>query len=236
MKVSVLCVTHERPEFIPWLLWNFERLDWKDKELVIVDSSKKALPASQRKGAVYAHESGANVPEKRNIALQKASGDFVTWLDDDDWRHPDSLKVLAELVNDKIPFAGGRVARFVDLKTERMRYFVQRKGILFAAMLIKTDMARSVPFDETLERGSDIDWLNRIYTQFGGYEYTYEAPSLFLCHDRNLGNTAAVHYFNRPLTDFTNDVSKKAWGDTPVQLAELRNRLYGSAGSPTNGN
>lgn len=229
MKISVLCVTHERPEFMPWLLWNYGRLEWENKELVIVDSSEKKLPASKRKGAVYVHAPGTNVPAKRNIALEKATGDYITWLDDDDWRHPDSLKELAGLVGEAGSIAGGRVARFMNLQTEEIRFFVQRSQILFASMLAKYDVASEIRFDETMERGSDIDWLTRLIAHNGGgFGFTYDAPSLFLCHDRNLGNQASVHYFNRPLIDFTSEISKKAWGDTPKQLIELRKRLYGN--------
>ena len=229
MKVSVLCVTHDRPEFIPWLFWNYERLEWDDKELIIVDSSEKKIPASQRKGATYHHAPNANVPTKRNIAIEKATGDCITWLDDDDWRHPESLKELSFFIDDMGgDCAGGRSACFVDIQKEEMRRFTSRNSILFAAMLIKTEIAKSIVFDEAIERGSDVDWLGRVIEQCG-YRFTYEAPSLFLCHDRNMGNKASIHHFNRPLSEFVGTmINKKAWGDTSKQLAELRDRINGN--------
>ena len=109
MKISYLCVTHERPQFIPWLLWNFERQTWPDKELIIVDSSETpaAVFAREHPDVRVVAAPGANVPAKRNIALAEAAGDAITWLDDDDWRHPDSAAVLAALL-DGAPVAGGR--------------------------------------------------------------------------------------------------------------------------------
>jgi hypothetical protein len=36
---SCLCVTEKRTPFLPWLLWNFDKQTWVNKELVIIDSS-----------------------------------------------------------------------------------------------------------------------------------------------------------------------------------------------------
>ncbi|MDX6511428.1 MAG: hypothetical protein QOE36_932, partial [Gaiellaceae bacterium] len=39
--VSCLCVTEDRPAFLPWLLWNYRKQDYEARELVIVDSSSE---------------------------------------------------------------------------------------------------------------------------------------------------------------------------------------------------
>ena len=39
MRVSCLCVTENRPEFMDWMLWNYDRQTWPERELVVVDSS-----------------------------------------------------------------------------------------------------------------------------------------------------------------------------------------------------
>ena len=41
--VSCLCVTEERPAFLPWLFWNYGKQDYWARELVIVDSSREPL-------------------------------------------------------------------------------------------------------------------------------------------------------------------------------------------------
>jgi len=33
--ISCLCVTENRPAFLPWLLWNYERQTWARRELVV---------------------------------------------------------------------------------------------------------------------------------------------------------------------------------------------------------
>lgn len=225
-KISVLCVTHERPEFMPWLLWNYGRLANKETELVIVDSSEEPF-ARKQKGVRVIAAPGANVPEKRNMAMDAAKGELITWLDDDDWRHPDSLKILAQLIDEDVPLAGGRRAWFMDLQTTAVRRFTERRRLLFACLLVKADMARAYRFDETKERGSDVDWYYRL-TDAQPFRFTSEPMSIFLCHDRNIGNTAEKQRFNRPVDDVRSAISKAAWGKTGHELMALRKRLYGN--------
>lgn len=224
MKISFLCVTQDRPEFMPWLLWNYDRQAWPDKELVIVDSSETPF-ATKQKDVRIIPAPGANVPAKRNIALREAAGEYVTWLDDDDWRHPDSAKdLLAVMAENEVDMAGGRVAWFVDLLSEGSKRLVMRREFLFAAALVKTSVARSVAFEEDIERGSDIAWID-ILIQSQSFAFSYECPSLFLCHDSNLGNRIQLHHFNRRLSDAQEVIGKKAWGKTSEQLKQLRERL-----------
>ena len=220
--ISCLCVTHERPEFMPWLLWNFERQTYPNKELIIVDSSERPFA---RKHARVIHAPGANIPKKRNIALTEASGEYITWLDDDDWAHPGRLETLAGLLGDRDAVAGGRWSWFVNLKTLEVERFCDRTGVLFACMLVNTAVARAVPFDEGEIRGSDLTWRETILTQ-NAHTFTYDPLAFFLCHTRNIGNTAVIHSFNRPFDDIAESVGTADLGDTMRQLDSLRNRLW----------
>lgn len=223
MKVSFLCVTENRPEFMPWLLWNYDRQEWPDKELIIVDSSPTPFKTKQKDARVVA--AAGNVPTKRNIALGEASGEYVTWLDDDDWRHPGSVpNLMAAMAEADVDVAGGRVTWFTNLFTEETRRLIMRRGVLFAATLAKTETARSVLFEESVDKGTDITWMEALL-KANSFAFSYEAPSLFLCHDRNMGNGAYRHHFNRSIDDPQAVIGKKVWGDTRKQLAALRKRL-----------
>lgn len=225
MKISILTVTENRPEFMPWLLWNFERQNWPDKELIIVDSGAGPVEVFAHKHPIAViHAPGANVPEKRNIALQAATGDAITWLDDDDWRHPDSLPILAAGLDGKTAVSGGRWAWFLELATGRVRRFNNRRAVNFACLLAETAVAQEVRFDERLTRGSDVAWMDAILRH--PYASTLAPLSMFLCHDRNLGNTAVNHRFNRDIDDAKSIIGREAWGRTGMELTALRGRLW----------
>lgn len=221
MKISVLTVTQDRPEFLPWLLWNYERQKWADKELILVDSSKKPAKLA---GVKVIHAPGANVPAKRNIALEAAKGDAITWLDDDDWRHPQSLIRLVAGFDRETAIAGGRWSWFMDLATGQVKRYCDRRGLLFNCLLVDTAVAQAVHFDETEARGSDVTWMGELLKR--PFAYTYDPLCFFLCHDRNLGNVAARHIFNRELDDAQRTIGISAWSGTAKQLAALRERLW----------
>lgn len=222
--ISCLCVTENRPEFIPWLLWNFRRQKYADKELVIVDSSERPYKPSRSSNIRVVHAPGLNIPAKRNLALQEAGGELIAWFDDDDWYHPERLKVLTELINDETPVAGPKIAWFVNLFTLKAKIFVQRRGVLASGLLARKHIAASVPFPEQVERGSDLDWLDEVQKRYRVAE-TWGVPSFFLCHDRNAGNQVASHRnFNQGLDDIISAVTC-AWQETTGQIEALRGRV-----------
>src|SRR5690606_18181691 len=93
--VSCLCVTHERPAFREWLLWNFDKQSWPHKELIVVDSSATLAWPERPDLRVIACDRNS-VPLKRNIALDAVSGRYLAWFDDDDWQHPERLERAVE--------------------------------------------------------------------------------------------------------------------------------------------
>lgn len=220
--ISCLCVTENRPDFTPWLLWNWKRQTYPDTELVIVDASEKPFK-TKTKGVRVVHAPGLNIPARRNLAVSEARGDFVAWFDDDDWYHPERLEVLSCLVTDECPIAGPKLAWFVNLFTFEAKRFVQRRGVLNSGLLARKQVLLDTVYDESLNKGSDLTWLTIARNKYQIAE-TFEVPSFFLCHNQNAGNTADVHQFNRPINEIINAVTC-AWQDTTNELEALRGRV-----------
>jgi glycosyltransferase involved in cell wall biosynthesis len=219
MKISVLVVTENRPAFMPWLLRQYERMAWPDKELILVDSSQTAVGLVTAEATIL-HAPGANIPTKRNIALAAATGDAITWMDDDDWAHPERLEILAAAMGSG-EAAGSRFMWFADLN-DRCRRFITRR-MLFGSLLVRTATAQSLPrFDEAQTRGSDLAWMQSL----GDIGVVVDTPLTFsLCHDRNISNPARRHRFNREIGDIRQLVGQEAWGQTDQRLRELRERI-----------
>ena len=226
MKIAALTITHERPAFMPWLIWNFEKQTYGDKHLIVVDSSQPPL-TTNRSDVTVIYTDNNNVAYKRNLAMQAARDggyDAIAWFDDDDWSHPERLAYTAQMMIDhpEAAMVGTQWAWFVDAFSQRVKRFCDRKRPLFTGSLYRLD---SLPlFDESIPFGSDTDWLNRIEGQVGG---TFEPLCFFLCHDTNMGNTSAAHgaTFNRGLEDVLDLVGRRDYGRTLGNLNELRRRL-----------
>lgn len=108
-KVSVVVRTKDRPELLAQALASLAASDYRRAEVVLVNAGggEPAVPASFPLPVVR-----AGSPEERGRAaaveagIAAATGDYVTFLDDDDLAAPEHLSTLAGLVQ----AAGVRVA------------------------------------------------------------------------------------------------------------------------------
>jgi len=152
-----LCVTEDRPAFIPWLLWNYRKQDHVNRELVIVDSSDTPVPIPDDDPSVRVLRCPpqTNVARKRNLAVQAARGALVTWFDDDDWQHPRKLSMLAAELGDDGVLAGPTTSWFVDLARDRARFHEAQRSVLFNGLGARRAAIEDVRFDERRRRAAD---------------------------------------------------------------------------------
>lgn len=103
--ISVLMLTYNRENLVSRAIESILAQTYKDFEFIIVDNG-----SSDRSGEIadeYAkkdrrirviHRSRGSISAGRNTALDAAKGDFITFIDDDDWAEPDYLEFLLELL------------------------------------------------------------------------------------------------------------------------------------------
>jgi hypothetical protein len=228
-----LCVTERREAFMPWLLWGFDRQTLPCKELVIVDSSERPYASDRADVRVISAPPGSNVPEKRNLALQAARGDFIAWFDDDDWQHPQRLERLAPVLAGGRSFAGGSRSWFIDVVGLGCRRYNGHGALIFNTALFRRDVACSVSFDPRHRRASDTVWMREIMLRHGGRgQLVDECLMLWLCHDDNISNPRTRRGFPSQLEDVRADIGPNAWADTRERLEALRARLPARAQPP----
>jgi glycosyltransferase involved in cell wall biosynthesis len=238
---SCLCVTEGRTGFMPWLLWCFDRQVWPRRELVIIDSSAQPLQIAGRENIrVLKLPTGTGVSKKRNLALQEARGEIVTWFDDDDWQHPQKLVWLFEALRTGRVYAGSTSSWFVDLSARRCARYQAPKGrITFNSGGFRRGAVLPFRFREDLQRASDTHWMRAVAARYRGHCAIIERDDLFfwLSHRDNLSNASHRRQFPDRLTLLRRRIGAEAWGDTDDALESLRRRvdsLYvGSAGSHT---
>ena len=93
MKVTVICPTYNRRQYIPCLLACFLSQTFTDSELIIVDDGTDSIadliPNNPRiKYIRLESEHRLSTGAKRNICCQQAQGEFIVHFDDDDWAAP----------------------------------------------------------------------------------------------------------------------------------------------------
>ncbi len=236
--ISCLCVTENRPAFMPWLLWCFERQRWENRELVIIDSSPQPFDASGRANVrVLSAPPGTGVAAKRNLALNAASGSIIAWFDDDDWQHPERLTLLAEALADGAPYAGTVNGWFVHAtKRTCAPYRGLERRVIFNSAGFLSEIARLARFPEEVRRASDSRWMQRLADARLGRPTELARDDLFfwLCHSSNLSNPANRRRCTQPLDILRQHIGPEAWGDTDDALAALQARLAEQQAVPTN--
>ena len=102
--ISVIMLTYNRETLVSRAIESILTQIFSDFEFIIVDNG-----SSDRSGKIadeYAsvdnrikviHRERGNIGSGRNAGLDAAKGDYITFIDDDDWTEPDFLKFLFNL-------------------------------------------------------------------------------------------------------------------------------------------
>jgi hypothetical protein len=228
--VSCLCVTEDRPAFLPWLLWNYRKQDYPARELVIVDSSSEPpAPPDDTPVTVVPCPPGTSVARKRNVAVEAARGTLITWLDDDDWQHPRKLSILAAALGDDGVLAGPTKGWFIDLQRGRARPHDAQRGVIFNGLAVRRAALDGVRFDERRARAADTAWVASVRRQTRStVRLLPEILFCWLCHSANISNPVTRYVFPHPLADVVHAVGTSVWAETDLELIRLRRRI-GSA-------
>src|ERR1039458_4443368 len=93
MKVTAICPTYNRRQYIPYMLECFLSQTFTDSELIIVDDGTDSIadliPDNPRiKHIRLEPKQRLSTGAKRNIACEQAQGEFIVHFDDDDWSAP----------------------------------------------------------------------------------------------------------------------------------------------------
>ncbi|MGD8540115.1 MAG: glycosyltransferase family A protein [Candidatus Aminicenantes bacterium] len=104
-KVSCLMVTANRKHLLRRSLLCYKNQTYPNRELVIVDDGEQDLsplvagfPEDQITYLKLDKKPENCLGYLRNVALDAASGEFITQWDDDDWYHPERIRAQAEVL------------------------------------------------------------------------------------------------------------------------------------------
>jgi glycosyltransferase involved in cell wall biosynthesis len=190
--ISCLCVTYNRPEFHDFVLYNFFKQTWANKELVIVDGSEENHEVDfSGKQIQYIHiKNEINIPKKRNIAIEAAKGEFITWFDDDDWQHPRKCEVLVDRLMHGEIAAGCSESLFFDLKSCRYSKRACSGTSFFNSVGVRKDALKDLRFNEMQICASDNEWMLKLRRTNMLSTNPICDPLLFfwLCHTKNICN------------------------------------------------
>jgi glycosyltransferase involved in cell wall biosynthesis len=114
-KISVIMLTHNRPHFVGRAVDSVLRQDFDDYELILIDNGStdgadacRAIVSANPAIRFIGREDGS-IGAGRNAGLEAARGEYIAFLDDDDYAYGDMLSFLFNLAEESgadISFCG----------------------------------------------------------------------------------------------------------------------------------
>jgi glycosyltransferase involved in cell wall biosynthesis len=231
--VSVIVPTHDRPEMLAEALASVRAQTFTDYEIVVVSNGEhhqqqrlSAAVAAKFDASYFALET-SNVSAARNFGIEKARGEWIAFLDDDDLWHREKLeRQIAEakrssadmVACDYVEFDNGglkpdRILRpgkwgSPDVKTlSHMGWWAAP-----SAVIVRTDVVRLLDFDPSFPNAEDMDlwrrisWRHRIRQMDGVILSRLRRSHPSLTRHRVRALWYEILYF------------RKMWRDTPSDL------------------
>lgn len=231
-KISIIIpVYNVKIEFLEQCVISIKEQTFKDLEvLVINDGSEEkysnyydTLPKLDPRIRVI-HQSNKGVSEARNTGLRKAKGEYVTFVDADDWVNSsmckDAIEVLIENKADIVMWSNFKVFEDkrvpVKLKSDNKVALCMKRGVkefnpydmrLIGSVwgkLYSRDIISNEYFDCSLTHGEDVEFNFRIFSKanrfvlLNKYNYYYRYT-----------NNSAVRAFNADTLSIYNKTLEK---------------------------
>lgn len=106
-KVSIIVPIYKSEYFLPTLIDSMLGQTYNNLEIILVDdespdNSGKICDEYAQKDdrIVVIHKKNGGCSEARNTALKIVTGDYLTFIDGDDWMEPDCIEYLVKLLED----------------------------------------------------------------------------------------------------------------------------------------
>jgi len=200
VMISVLMLTYNRENMVSRAIESILSQTDTDFEYIIVDngstdkSGEIAEAYARRDDRIRViHSDRGTISSGRNIALDAAKGEYITFIDDDDWVEPDYLEFLLNLIleNNADMSICGRTDRVFDEKKvmsaeeailellSRIRYSVG-----FPAKLFKKALFENIRFPENLHY-DDIALMHKIIAHTKKVVYCGRLKYNVSHHDNN---------------------------------------------------
>lgn len=198
--ISVLMLTYNRENLVSRAIESILAQTYTDFEFIIVDNG-----SSDRSGEIadeYAkkdkrirviHRERGTISAGRNTALDAASGDFIAFIDDDDWTEPDYLEFLLNLItenNADMSICGAADKAFdeklVMTAEQALIELMWRKryNVAFPAKMFTREMINEFRFPEDAKY-DDIALMYKVIASAKKIAYHGIPKYTFYRHDNN---------------------------------------------------
>ncbi|MCL2276753.1 MAG: glycosyltransferase [Treponema sp.] len=198
--ISVIMLTYNREDLVSRAIESILKQTFKNFEFVIVDngSTDKCGEiadeyAVKDERILVIHCNRGNIGSGRNTGLDMTTGEYITFIDDDDWCEPDYLDFLYKLSTENNADLAicGASDKYFDEKNvmtaeEAVIELLRRKkyNVAFPAKLFKASLFDNIRFSESAKY-DDIELMPRIFGRTNKVAYYGLPKYTFYRHENN---------------------------------------------------
>ncbi len=172
--VSVIITTYNYAKFLPKAIESVLTQTYKNFEIIIIDDGSSDNPKSvikESRQLKYFYQENKGISAARNAGIKQSKGNYLLFLDADDWLEKDALeKNLAVIKNEThVAFVSGNYYFLhaennvlehitVSIKDHHYVSLLKRNYIgMLAAVMFQKWIFKDFQFDETLKACEDYD-------------------------------------------------------------------------------
>lgn len=164
---SVILTTFERPGFLEEAVQSVLEQTYPDFELIVVDDG--SLPPAQvpddPRIELVRQETNRGIAAARNRGLAVAKGDYICFLDDDDWYDPERLAMVVPVITQTPILLCFSAYRGHPPSGRLLNGLVAGQILAHTAPAIGSTTVRrvdAVPFNEHYAASEDLEWWIRM--------------------------------------------------------------------------
>ncbi|MFK5957869.1 MAG: glycosyltransferase [Lutibacter sp.] len=186
--VSVIIPTYNRPNYLKQTLKSVVNQTYTNIEILVIDDGSKMNYAesicNKHPNCKYFYKTNGGLSSARNFGIKKAKGEYIAFLDDDDFWREDKLQKQVEFLNSNLDIdLVHSSAMIVDENGTSTGIIIgaspnkihKRSGYVFwnalgvwvvksPTPLIRKEAFKSgLMFDESIKVGEDLDFYQRLF-------------------------------------------------------------------------
>lgn len=178
-KISVLVPVYNGAEFLRTALAGLAAQTYRNIEVLVIDDAStdgsreiaKEFAAKDSRFKLIEVKVNGGSYRARNIGLERATGDFVTVHDSDDWSHPQKLERQAKALLEQ-PRLLATLSQGVRVDNQDFRFLTVANGLFIrknisSLMFRRVQVLEAIGFWDEVRFGADSEFHERLEAKFG---------------------------------------------------------------------
>lgn len=237
-KVSVIMPTYKRPLFLKRAINSILAQEYHNVEVVVVDDNNDGDPyreetevvmnsfTSDERVIYIKHHTNSNGSAARNTGISNAKGEYITFLDDDDYFLPGRIMMSVAFLNKSTPDIGGCCVNYI----KKFKKLIYKKSDYES---ISSDCGNLLDGSIDYGAGSTLMLKKSVLDQVKGFNTTYKCHQdwEFLIRILRTYKIVNLPYIgvvissdgirNNPNTQLRIEMKKKLFGEFSIDIKAL---------------